>query len=239
MQKCNSMPRFSVSSLSLPGSLDGKDGPGPGAVELSGVRRAGMKHLGRLAVLTTTVILALAGCGGAGTTVPPGAMTSPTHQILSKSWMLPEAKGDDLLYATAAYGSSDVYVYSYPEGKFVGNLDLYASGYSCVDGNGNIFFPGPYGTYEYAHGGSQPINYLSLYAAFACSIDPVTGNLAVTTLGNAVYIYADAQGTPTEYTDTSIGGRADFRGNTQSGVVRYSHYLMQLSLAQVRSFDNR
>ena len=36
-----------------------------------------------------------------------------------------------------------------------------------------------------------------------------------------------------------VGGRADFRGNTQSGVVRYSHYLMQLSLAQVRSFDNR
>ena len=34
-------------------------------------------------------------------------------------------------------------------------------------------------------------------------------------------------------------GRADFRGNTQSGVVRYTHYLMQLSLAQVRSFDSR
>ena len=34
-------------------------------------------------------------------------------------------------------------------------------------------------------------------------------------------------------------GRADFRGNTQSGVVRYTHYLMQSSLAQVRSFDNR
>ena len=39
--------------------------------------------------------------------------------------------------------------------------------------------------------------------------------------------------------DRVIRGRADFRGNTQSGVVRYTHYLMQLSLAQVRSFDNR
>jgi len=34
-------------------------------------------------------------------------------------------------------------------------------------------------------------------------------------------------------------GRADFRGNTQSGVVRCKHYLMRLSLAQVRSFDSR
>ena len=40
-------------------------------------------------------------------------------------------------------------------------------------------------------------------------------------------------------TPNGPGGRADFRGNTQSGVVRYTHYLMQLSLAQVRSFDNR
>ena len=35
------------------------------------------------------------------------------------------------------------------------------------------------------------------------------------------------------------GGRADFRGNTRSGVVRCMHYLMRLSLVQVRSFDSR
>src|ERR1700722_4693093 len=34
-------------------------------------------------------------------------------------------------------------------------------------------------------------------------------------------------------------GRADFRGNTRSGVVRCMHYLMRLSLVQVRSFDSR
>jgi hypothetical protein len=37
----------------------------------------------------------------------------------------------------------------------------------------------------------------------------------------------------------TVRGRVDFRGNTQSGVVRFMYYLMLLSLVQVRSFDSR
>ena len=42
-----------------------------------------MKYVGRLDVLTTTVILALAGCAGTGTTVPPGAMPQSAASSLS------------------------------------------------------------------------------------------------------------------------------------------------------------
>src|SRR5580700_6025837 len=148
-----------------------------------------LSRMGRLG-LTTAVIFALAGCGGAGTTVPQGAMAQSRAHKASGSWMLPEAKGDDLLYLSAARG---IYVYSYPKGKHVGTLTTpnYAA-YECADATGDVFITSvegsQQGVYEYAHGGSQPINFLPLTEARACSVDPTTGNLAVIQdLGEDVY----------------------------------------------------
>src|ERR1700722_4221515 len=56
---------------------------------------------------------------------------------------------------------------------------------------------------EYAHGGTTPISTLSVPApsyAFACAVDPSSGNLAVTQ-DAGVSVYQDAQGTPSTYTD--------------------------------------
>jgi hypothetical protein len=68
----------------------------------------------------------LAGCGGSQPPIgSPGAMPqSPaiaTHADRSGSWMLPEARRDDLLYVDAGDGVG-TYVFSYPEGKRVGEI---------------------------------------------------------------------------------------------------------------------
>jgi hypothetical protein len=107
------------------------------------------------------------------------------------------------MYASSEH-SSDVYVYTFPGGKLVGDLAIYAWGYSCVDDNGDVFFPGQTGISEYRHGGSQAVNFLALPNAFGCSVDHVSGNLAVTTDADAVYIYADAQGSPAEFIDSDM-----------------------------------
>jgi hypothetical protein len=161
---------------------------------------------GRLVALTT-VIFAFAGCGGT-TSAVPGAMTQGVaHQASGKSWMLPQAKGEDLIYLSAARG---IYVYTYPKGKHVGTLTTpnYAA-HECADTSGDVFITSyagsQQGVYEYAHGGSQPINFLPLTEAYACSVDPTTGNLAVIQdLGEDVYVYPDATGTPTSYSDSNV-----------------------------------
>jgi hypothetical protein len=131
--------------------------------------------------------------------------------------MAPDAKKHDLLYVSDSfpYGSNDVYVYSYPKGKLKGKLTGFnePSG-QCVDKAGNVFITnfGASQILEYAHGGTSPIATLSDpgYYPLGCSVDPTTGNLAVTnrlstsfTAGDVV-IYVDASGTPTSYTDSSF-----------------------------------
>jgi hypothetical protein len=66
---------------------------------------------------------------------------------------------------------------------------------------------------EYAHGSKKHIGLLADSAAlepYACSVDPTTGNLAVTTIGGAkgggggVLVYASAKGTPSVYTSSNL-----------------------------------
>lgn len=141
-----------------------------------------------------------------------GAIAKPMEDR-NRSWMAPDAKRHDLLYVSDSfpYGSNDVYVYSYPRGRLKGKLTGFnePSG-QCADKAGNVFIAnfGASEILEYAHGGTSPINTLSDpgYYPLGCSIDPTTGNLAVTnrlstsfTAGD-VAIYANASGTPTSYT---------------------------------------
>jgi hypothetical protein len=149
----------------------------------------------------------LAGCGGSQPPIgAPGAMPQSravaTHADRGKSWMLPEAKKSDLLYVTN--GDYGVLVYAYPRVRLVGTL----SGFEgldglCADKAGDIFIPsaGLAEIFEYAHGGTSPIATLSDQdgEAHACSVDPTTGNLAVTNIdslsgsgGGNIAIYAHA-----------------------------------------------
>jgi hypothetical protein len=133
-----------------------------------------------------------------------------------RSWMAPDAKKDDLLYISDG-STYDVYVYSYPSGKLVGTLTGFTEPTGeCVDKTGDVFITTStfYGTgtiFEYAHGGTQPIATLSDPDGNprGCSVDPTTGNLAVTNFasasgGGSVSVYTDAEGTPSAYTDSAI-----------------------------------
>ena len=125
--------------------------------------------------------------------------------------MLPEAKGEDLIYAADPYAKpdGDVAVFSFDSGKLVGKLKGFAAqpSFMCADGNGNVFVPysqfynNPIYVNEYSHGDTSPVATLSDPGPgypFGCSVDPTTGNLAVLN-GKNVAVYANAQGTPTIY----------------------------------------
>ncbi|MGB6952957.1 MAG: hypothetical protein WBE15_13540 [Candidatus Cybelea sp.] len=170
-----------------------------------------MRILGfnRSALLICAAAAMLAGCGGSQPPIgAPGAMPQTsaraTHADRGKSWMLPEAKAEDLIYLSAPTG---VYVYTYPKGKHVGTLTGFGYPlYECADKSGDVFIiivdGSQQGVYEYTHGGSEPINFLPRTGAYACSVDPTTGNLAVIAqFGGNVYVYANAQGTPTVYSN--------------------------------------
>jgi hypothetical protein len=93
--------------------------------------------------LTLCAALAVfAACGGSQPPVgAPGAMPETSaiaaHVERDGSWMLPEAKSEDLLYVSEY---SDVLIFTYPGGKQVGDLKGFTSAAGeCVDSKGNVF----------------------------------------------------------------------------------------------------
>ena len=150
------------------------------------------------------VVFIFVGCGAsqfAGTSASSRSSTATavTHRQ-GHSWILPHAKSQDLIYATGGCGGTCVL--SYSDGKALGSLDVDGSG-DCADTAGNVFISSSTKVVEYAHGGTTPINTLNLpgNSAYGCSVDPITGNLAVvfsSSYGN-IAVFSSAQGTPTIY----------------------------------------
>lgn len=160
-------------------------------------------------------------------TALPQNVSVSGHAAHGRSWMLPEAKREDLLYVSDG-GSGSVLVYSYPKAKLVGKLIPFNSPAGmCADGNGNVWITNFDGRsiVEYAHGGSDPISTLEApnISPQDCSIDPTSGNLAVVGYGpekpnvpGSILVYAGARGTPKVYRvkfgETSFCGY-DNKGN--------------------------
>ncbi len=101
--------------------------------------------------------------------------------------MLPEAKGDHLLYVSGP-GTGKAYVYSYPGAKLVGTLTGFVASLGvCTDKAGDVWIADDTGgglrpgtMIEYAHGGTTPIATLNDGdPPLNCSVDATTGNLAV------------------------------------------------------------
>ncbi|MGA2760139.1 MAG: hypothetical protein ABSF08_07485, partial [Candidatus Cybelea sp.] len=170
-----------------------------------------MNRMGSCTVLTTSVIFAFVGCGSLA---PGGAVTGAGSASYGKSWMLPEDSGDDLLYVLK--DNYVVNVYSYPDAKFVETLTGFEDTPTglCADEQGDVFVteednvsgeaPGNR-IVEFAHGGTSPIaNLTDSDFPWSCSVDPTTGDLAVTNwVNDTVAIYPNAQGNPT-YIATSL-----------------------------------
>lgn len=148
----------------------------------------------------------LAGCGGGGAVVPLG--TTPEGARRS-------AAGNELLFVSDTI-TSEVYVYSYPQGKLAYTLSGFTDpAGECAASNGDVFITntGANNILEFAPNSQYPLEELKDpgYFPVGCSVDPATGNLAVTnfspsssTLGDVV-IYKHAKGRPTgHYTDPNL-----------------------------------
>lgn len=149
----------------------------------------------------------LVGCGGPQSPAS-GALSMHFVNIgearqHGHSWMLPEAKSEDLLYAVEGCGGTCVL--SYPKGNLVGTLDEPQSNAqaACSDRHGNVFLSDNTSVLEYVHGGTSPIATLQLpgNSASGCSLDPKTGDLAVVFRGSHVdvAIFPGARGSPSLY----------------------------------------
>ena len=181
-----------------------------------------------LALCAATVVAAsfLAGCGSATTTslTLPSSVGSNNGQAAQtrrpRSWMLPKAKTQDLLYVsnsstiitvepaarivkplTSETGVVDVYTFGARKNagkgsgsKHVGQLtDFSVPSGQCVDGSGDVFIGDWYNqrVLEYAHAGSTPINTFATEGdPIGCSVDPKSGNLAV----SVFYYSGDSSG---------------------------------------------
>ena len=169
---------------------------------------------GRFAISTCIAAAMLAGCGGGSQPLigAPGAMP-PTAAVArqadrGKSWIFPEAKGEDLLYvASESHGGS---IFSYPQGKFVGAFEGFSRPMGlCSDSAGHIFLVdnGVQQILEYVHGGTSPIATFNDYGndPNGCAVDPKTNNLAVVGGGGTVQgniaVFKGEQGSPTVYYD--------------------------------------
>ncbi|MGC1380329.1 MAG: hypothetical protein WA814_04825 [Candidatus Baltobacteraceae bacterium] len=153
----------------------------------------------------------LAGCGGA-----PPAPTQPGTSALAgaaaqaaghgRSWIKPGAASGDLLYIG---GSSESWIFSYPDGEYVGGIAAGSSG-TCSDNSGNVYLTRTSNVTEYAHGGTSPIASFSVPGtATACSFDPTTGNLAVVvscfaSCGQEVAVFSGPTKPPVTFEDPGL-----------------------------------
>lgn len=195
----------------------------------------------RLAAGTCIAASQLAGCGTLQPQIAPigstkqsftvpalGNLSRRTHRDRGSSWMDPDAVNRTrLLYVTDA-SDGDAYAISLPSGKLVGKLTGFNQPLGdCVDAKGDVFIVVSQDAQvrEYKHGAKQAFNVLddSGYYPLGCSVDPTTGNLAVTNIignGNGsdpgnVAVYKEARGRPKLYADASIH---------QYGYCSYDHH---------------
>jgi hypothetical protein len=139
-------------------------------------------------------IIVLAACGFAGCST--GTATTPQAEqsvaqisrvAAGNAWVSPDAaKASNLLYVSS-YSNNRVTIYTYVDGnaiKLVGTLSIGQPGGMCTDKAGDVWIPSyDFQTIEeFAHGGTTPIRSIKRSAGYpyACAVDPLTGNLAVT-----------------------------------------------------------
>jgi hypothetical protein len=154
----------------------------------------------------------LAGCGGSQLPIgAPGAMPQTsafaTHADNGKSWMLTEAKSENLIYVS---DTSSVLAFN-DHGKQVGAIEYVLQPGVCSDAQGDVWVTNEGEAIEFPHGGGVPIGEVyapSSYEFESCAVDPATGNLAATLYQEnghgAVAVYEGTSGNPQTYTDSDM-----------------------------------
>jgi hypothetical protein len=143
------------------------------------------------------------------------AETNAVPQVLTRQRLQQNDKLDrngDLIYVM---GPEQTYILSYSDGRLISSFSK-TSGIAglCSDTSGNVFMPYKSIILEYRHGGTKPVAQLSdgNYVSAGCSVDPLTGNLAVANLGASspttgpgnIAIFRNASGSPTFYNTDQI-----------------------------------
>ncbi len=218
-----------------------------------------MKKLSAATVILGLPAAVLAACAGGSQSFAPGADTSVQNILLAKSpanisvrpnvgrsWMQPNVKGA-LLYVADA-GNNDVFVYTWPALRLIGNL----SGFKvpqgdCVDAAGNIWIASTKNSkmLEFARGGLKPIETLDDPGQYpsGCSVDKTTGDLAVTNILSRSYgpgslsIYKGARGSPKVYADPNIA-KVYFDGYDGKGNV-YMDGIDASGVFAIAKFDGK
>lgn len=157
-----------------------------------------MRSATRAGVIGALVAI-LAGCEGSQSGTVPTVSSAQAHQRSGSS-------GDLLYVAQTVSEGWNIVMLTYPQGKTVGTIVPPNQPFDiCSDASGNVWVPTQQVIYEYAHGGTSPIQTLSVPGLFmnACAVDPSTGNLAVSAFGHygtpTIAIWSAGQGNPTTY----------------------------------------
>ncbi|MFY9719471.1 MAG: hypothetical protein WAK16_07485 [Candidatus Cybelea sp.] len=150
------------------------------------------------ALCTLAVSASLTACA---TQLPPQIAGVSENAERGGSWMLPEASGEDLIYATSTSGNA-IYAFSYPTGKLVGKIVPPSGTISlqglCADNLGYFYvtsFSGRHGghgaaghLYKYRHGATRPKTDFTFGGTepFGCAFDATTKTLAVSAISLGV-----------------------------------------------------
>jgi hypothetical protein len=163
--------------------------------------------IGRLMLSAGAAAVFFTGCAGSQPAIGVSPDLSSGAVARPGSWMLPEARNQDLVYV-ALLGIGDVRVFTYA-GEEVGRLHGPGQGFDglegglCSDKSGDVFItdPGLSKIFEYRHGEDRPLNVLNdADSPAGCSVDPVTGNIAVLDRKpRNVAIFKSGSGTPKVY----------------------------------------
>ena len=140
--------------------------------------------------------------------------------------MHPDATGQNLLYMSDEAANA-VDVFTFPVGKAAGVLrQFHDPAGICSDKSGEVWVVNaPYHILRYAHGGKQPESTLEDPSALrfqACSVDPASGDLAVTDAGRAglagsVVVFSGGKGTPHRFR-SEISATYSFARTTMKGI---------------------
>ena len=139
---------------------------------------------GRRATVVAFLGVFLSGCAASQTqSLPQGAPYSQAIEHSTRSRVGPGSSGSDLLYISGYSVSkgATTFVLTYPAGKLISTLPLAAYG-MCTDASGNVYMTNENAVVEYPHGGTSPVRTVRIPGAqtMYCSVDPTTGDLAVT-----------------------------------------------------------
>jgi hypothetical protein len=175
----------------------------------------GPSDLSRYALAIGASAALLVGCGGSQPPIGALGATPQSRTIAQRidhgSWMLPGAKNLGALLYVSDGSTNNVFVYDFKSGELVGTLTGFSKPMGeCVDKSGHVWITNYENrnstVVEYAHGGTTPIATLSINDySFGCSIDPKTGDLAVSSEGTdsggngALQVFSGASGAPREY----------------------------------------